>query len=265
MRPPRHLYKYRSLASDQDILRAQDLIVNNRIYFAAPSSFNDPFEGQVTISFGAPLHQKFDFLTNYALDHGLQSSQANKWALRVLENNIAEPEAHIHDYLREAFRNRAGICTLSEINDDILMWAHYSDSHKGICIEFTPTTSVHLKWFENAVPVTYQKEFPLVQYYESSERPSEKDALTAMATKSVHWCYEKEWRLLRAKPGCHELPGGVISAVITGCAISMEHTRLVHEWVALSRSKIDFYSARITPGEYTLQIASEFSTPQVRK
>ncbi len=265
MRPPQHLYKYRSLASDEDILRARDIIVNNRICFAAPSSFNDPFEGQVTISFGAPLNQKFNFLTNYALDHGLQGSQANNWATRVLENSIAEPEAHIHDDLRDAFRNRAGICTLSEINDDILMWAHYSDSHKGISIEFTPVTSVHLKWFENAVPVTYQKEFPAVQYYESCERPTEKDALTAMATKSNHWCYEKEWRLLRPKPGCYELPGGVISAVITGCAVSKEHTRLVHEWVALSRSMIDIYSTSITPGKYTLEIVSEFSSYQARK
>ncbi len=78
-----------------------------------------------------------------------------------------------------------------------------------------------------------------------------------MATKSMHWGYEKEWRLLRPTPGCYELPDGIVTAVITGCSISPDHASLVREWAALSRSKIEVYCARMTAGTYSLHIASQ--------
>ena len=47
------------------------------------------------------------------------------------------------------FRNNCRIACFSEKNDDILMWAHYADSNKGICIKF----EVEDKYF---VKVKYQ-------------------------------------------------------------------------------------------------------------
>ena len=29
-----------------------------------------------------------------------------------------------------------GVCCFSEKKDDILMWSHYADGHKGFCLEF---------------------------------------------------------------------------------------------------------------------------------
>jgi hypothetical protein len=54
------------------------------------------------------------------------------------------PEMHINGVPIDAasFENavrtmkRMGVLSLSEINDNILMWSHYSESHTGFCIEF---------------------------------------------------------------------------------------------------------------------------------
>jgi hypothetical protein len=253
MELPQCLYKYRSLATNENINRARDILVNNRVYFASAASFNDPFEGQATISFDSSATNKLNVLKRYAMEtHGLELSRASEWASRAFQNNIAEPEAHIHDELRAAFRKGAGLCTFSEKNDDILMWAHYADSHGGICIEFTSRKSDQIKWFEGGVPVKYQPDFPVVNYYERNT--VEKNAIAAMATKSSHWSYEKEWRLLRSKPGLYDLPKGVISAVITGCAISDENRALVHEWVVACSPSVSLHETSIKPGEYALEI-----------
>ena len=251
---PRCLYKYKSLSSDKNVAHAKDILVNNRLYFAAAESFNDPFEGRVTFSFSKSPVEKFDFLRDHlgVETHALSVSHASNWARRVLENNVEHTESQIRDFLCDAFRRKAGLCTLSEKKDDILMWSHYADSHKGICIEFEPRTSAQIEWFENAVPVRYQSNFPANDFYKRSA--TEADAIAAMATKSVQWAYEKEWRLLRGEPGPYALPQGVISGVVLGYAISDEHRKLVNEWATLCSPPPSVYAATIKPDAYALDI-----------
>ena len=44
---------------------------------------------------------------------------------------IRETHKNKYDRLRE----RTWICSLSKINDSLLMWSHYANNHKGICVE----------------------------------------------------------------------------------------------------------------------------------
>lgn len=250
---PQCLYKYRSLSTEQDVRRAKDIFVNNRMCFAPATSFNDPSEGQVKISFSGSETEKLNHLKGFASQtHGLDVCAASDWARRVLENDVTIPEAHIHEDLRRAFREKASFCSLSEEKDQILMWAHYADANKGICIELQPRTASQIKWFEDAAPVKYQCNFPVINYYETT--PSLENAMAALATKSIEWAYEKEWRLLRPKPGPCVLPKGIISGVIMGCAISDEHRILVHEWADSYSPPAVVYQARTRPGQFTLEI-----------
>ena len=144
------------------------------------------------------------------------------------------------------------------MNDDILMWAHYADGHKGICIELTPRTPTQIEQFQKAVQVVYQSDFPFIDFYE--ERLSHKSAVAATATKSDRWAYEKEWRLNYATGGLHDLPEGVISGVIMGCAISDGHRKLVNEWATHCSPPASVYAATIKPDAYALDIVLVEST-----
>src|ERR1700751_5625042 len=45
-----------------------------------------------------------------------------------------------HQAIREAIignKARIGICSFSEVHDNELMWAHYADHFKGICIAYS--------------------------------------------------------------------------------------------------------------------------------
>jgi len=43
----------------------------------------------------------------------------------------ATPEMSV-SYLKKQFC----VCCFSKVNDEILMWSHYADSHRGVCLEF---------------------------------------------------------------------------------------------------------------------------------
>ena len=56
----------------------------------------------------------------------------------------------------------SGVLCLSECHDDILMWSHYGDSHRGICLEFKATNTA---LFGEAQRVKYAEtytDFPLL-------------------------------------------------------------------------------------------------------
>ena len=40
--------------------------------------------------------------------------------------------------MKEFFLESKKILCLATEHDNLLMWSHYADSHKGICIEYTP-------------------------------------------------------------------------------------------------------------------------------
>lgn len=101
---------------------------------------------------------------------------------------------HILDRLN-AFWNRIGILCLSECYDNLLMWAHYADSHKGFVIEFDEQNTFFDQRVSQNDELRYLRK---VQYSET--RPSRPfadiDSLDAFLTKSSHWAYEQEWRML---------------------------------------------------------------------
>jgi hypothetical protein len=74
--------------------------------------------------------------------------------------------------------------------DSIMMWSHYSCKHTGICLEFDTTGNS----FGGARKVTYRDDFPTI----TPALLGNGTALTEtiLLTKSQHWSYEAEYRLL---------------------------------------------------------------------
>jgi len=80
------------------------------------------------------------------------------------------------------------ICSLSKCHDNVLMWTHYADEHRGCCIELEVNTD---KW--ERMDIEYSK--TPMQFESGIE---EKDALNQIArTKSDFWKYENEVRYVK--------------------------------------------------------------------
>jgi hypothetical protein len=82
---------------------------------------------------------------------------------------------------------RFGLLCFSKSSTNILLWSHYAERHKGICLGFD-VTNFKSKFGE--VEYTSRKiQFP------KPEELNQKFMWTVLRSKYLHWKYEGEWRV----------------------------------------------------------------------
>lgn len=105
------------------------------------------------------------------------------------------------------FRNKLRITCLTESNDNPLMWSHYADSHKGICIGYDISVYLRGKKENLLVPVIYTDDTKSISRYIKYEDDkievsvnvdTQTQAISTML-KRKDWSYEKEWRFVKFK------------------------------------------------------------------
>lgn len=96
-----------------------------------------------------------------------------------------------------------GIISLTETYDNLLMWSHYSDEHKGVVIEISIDDNNPFSLFRDNERLSISKDctFNKVNYRkfrkyneEISEKSLDDVRLHYMLSKSDEWMYEKEYR-----------------------------------------------------------------------
>lgn len=141
-------YKYKSLSNIENFL---DIVVNKRIYVSKYTELNDPMEG---------LYQ------------------------------FTPPNDRIQ--MRELMRKVKGtksdfrILSLTKSCEDSLMWSHYGDGHKGVCIKMqVKDTSV------SPIDVIYDNTIP------DLADTSVDNVKRILSHKFPFWSYENEVRFLK--------------------------------------------------------------------
>ena len=127
--------------------------------------------------------------------------------------------------------------------ENILLWGHYTKGHKGAVIEFIAQND---NFFCAAKEVTYQDNFPKLfeNFHEMSvmisrgltKETKDKIYKTSALTKSSHWRYEKEWRIMfpfskdnTTAPQAMPFNHGDVHAVYLGCKIHPEKFNEISE------------------------------------
>jgi len=93
-----------------------------------------------------------------------------------------------------------GILSLSEVNDNVLMWSHYADQHRGFCIELERNKDSDLADNKKTLPVRYSIKKPdiSIEEHERANKEEEKEIRRSLIyTKSVDWNYEREWCVIQ--------------------------------------------------------------------
>lgn len=115
---------------------------SRQIWFSRPARFNDPFDCAIRVDRG-PISDR-DFERLY-LHLRIGSDDPSAFDAHYAPSGSLNPafREHIHKGLDTAFEERKrtmldsrGVCCFSETSDDILMWSHYADNHKGFCLGF---------------------------------------------------------------------------------------------------------------------------------
>lgn len=253
---PKAFYKYKQLSTEEDFDRLEEILLGNMIYFTSPGRFNDPFDCRPAFDFAGTKQQiKSDYnqlIRKYDGNLNRRERRADTRAMmRDPSRNprSAEVQCTIQDEYYEEL-NKIGVLCVSEVDDDILMWAHYGGSHSGVCLVFDGLG----KMMASAQPIHYDSIRPRIPQFNRLD--SEQMMKMGLLTKANHWRYEKEWRLIRYKEG-HGLAAfrpENITGIILGARISKSTTNRVMEMLARRPMNIKVYQAKISRTSFTLDI-----------
>ena len=253
---PEKFYKYRSMESSENAARTEKVVLHDEIFFASPRTFNDPFDLKLSFSLTAsPQQQREDFLRlSRKYQPNLSETEHQVEANRVVSmplnaDNIATTTTLIQFLHAEALTN-VGVFCVSTKRDDILMWSHYADSHRGICLEFDGLSPL----MAQAQRVNYSsKRVPINPYTDNPETMMKKGLLT----KSDHWVYENEWRLIRYAdgPGVAKYSPTNLTGIILGALASPKTVATVHDWVSRRSFPLPIYRATTSAEEFELLIS----------
>lgn len=238
------LYKYRGFNE----FSLQSLI-DEMAWFSKPGLFNDPFDCGV-------------YVDSRKMEESINTVKTNSYkAIGQSIEDIPEQAFEIKRKDKEAFElfrkgtyeaiQKLGIYSLSSIKTDILMWGHYADSHKGFCIEYERSFDNFLGL--EAEPVVYKKKIPSLS---AKDFDKESDSyLKLILTKSRHWSYEKEWRILRIEGNRSYKFPCKIRSIIFGLKMSRRN-RLTIRKIFKNRN-IQFKEAIKDEYEYSIKIVNE--------
>jgi hypothetical protein len=194
-------YKYQPI--DDYLL---ENLKHNQLYFNDPDKYNDPFDSKI---YGYEKYTEEEWVKGCMEAHtGISKERAED----ALKYNIEEGILYREGNLVISKKNLAPLaCCFSLEPDNILMWSHYANHHKGICIcfkanhrplteGFKHTTKYGLTVNSLNIPlfeVKYNKDKPRsVDILEMSRNHDIEPFLDFLLTKSPCWGYEKEYRLI---------------------------------------------------------------------
>jgi hypothetical protein len=241
----RRLYKYRPID-----LFTESIFRDNELRVTAAADLNDPFECRARLTFGEIALGDWEKVASrlVEIDPARSLEDARELALKLIADPARGSRGRGYPFtvrmIEESRQNVAFLC-LTEVSNDILMWAHYADGHRGICLEFAPDRCSMLS---QAMPVVYSNEIPTCEFFIGDV---DKFAYTAVLTKSAHWSYEKEWRALETRQGSCNLPYApeALTGVIFGTCCTEEDRAKVRGWAQPYRD-LSFYEARLSETSY---------------
>ena len=242
----------------------QALLLQNRIWFSDPATFNDPWDFHpqfdIELKTKAERERHLQFLLNADRKYfpkPRRQRRAIESKLRHNPNTHRSLAGETALGMPAEMARRYRVYCLTTNSEEPLMWADYANKHRGICLEFATENPV----FGEALEVQYFGKPPSLDFAGTTAA----DALIAFLAKPEHRHHENEYRLV-AQERAHALPhptlvtdGNWLSVpdsslkrVILGCAMDQEEQALIRKLVEKSGMQIELSQMVKRPGDYTL-------------
>jgi hypothetical protein len=216
----------------------------SEIFMSDPEGFNDPYDIKIEIenlTDRSPFGNEETLRQAFSTLFSANTSVAEFWyydeAFVETLNAWIAGQTHYGEVI-QGFKRRSkefGVSCFAQDWDVPLMWSHYADSHRGMCIEYQ-VNPMMLAQDPNDLHfgqhyLRYTTELPTICLSEILFSPHQ--VLSSMlATKHADWSYEKEWRLIhyKEKGKMVRMPNRMeISAIILGLGFDMTKIGCVTE------------------------------------
>ncbi|OXX55468.1 hypothetical protein B9J80_05510 [Vibrio sp. V12_P9A6T4] len=260
------LYKFRGV--DEYSLNS---IEENTLWFSHVDDFNDPFELFYKITSGIDednITDAFDAYLTFAEKQKMPFAVSKKAILSAVSTVTDDVKSTIINMISQAIlplqmakiervKNDNKIFSLSFSNEHPLLWGHYANGLKGMCIEYDLNRQrrpLNLGY----CPVEYLDEpytinlLDFLKYNHGISSYSEK----IFATKNKVWAYEEEFRLISENDvmsgNKYKLNDDVIRSIILGEKMPMEDQLKVKSVIA--GRDIKLYKAIAVPSDFRIDI-----------
>jgi len=205
------------------------------LYFPPQNKLNDPFDCELDIK--------------KAINNAIKLSKPEQ--AKKLGELLSDSKRL--DNFQENI-DKLGICSFSEeINDSqTLLWAHYANDHKGICItyEFPESFLNDENNILGTSRVTYKPNSLTEWFVElGGELPvSDKELITTLlirvlTAKSPPWEYEKEVRIIRSEHGLFKIEKEHIKQILFGLHATDTDILKVRDAIKVYEHEVKSYKA----------------------
>lgn len=251
--PSEIVYKYR----DWENRFHKQTLLKNQIYLASPKDFNDPFDCRINANFSLfTAKEEYDYITQLAIS-GYSECEKRKLNLasvikdlEIRLSNKKEFQKFTDEILYKNQDNYYAIFSCALKWDNILMWSHYANYHKGFCVGFWTEKIIQNHLFGKLGRVDYRSNFPKIK-----PRVVQKDDLLIINsfiethTKAKVWSYESEYRfmsnsfpsILTQEERIITIPDNFIAEVILGINMPDKHKHRI--MTICKRKKIPVFQA----------------------
>ncbi len=223
---PQKVYRYVKASE-----RTLEAIRSGDIWLSDPKNYNDPYDSVFTINYNSiTAHRlrtgmfddmcekmpeitsvlrprKEDILSNENPWSRIQEVILNQEEDKMKRQEIERVVGILHQKLIEGIIERTyskvmsamKVCSFTTNYDSFLMWAHYGENHKGVCIEYDTTDFEYNEYRARFLfPVVYTDTLlDITDLLINSEAETNIYRYTLPSLyKSLCWSYESEWRLI---------------------------------------------------------------------
>jgi hypothetical protein len=252
---PSILYKYKELDEKGHTLK---LLRNGEMYFPSIADFNDPFEGSIPFVYKKSeltVKKAFNKLRECNIHSDLSDEELRKFIrskegrIRYLKDNASEE--HIIE-VRNNIERSFGIFCLTSRDNNFLMWSHYADSHRGICIGFDTIFFLDLH-IGRIWKVNYQKKLPRFKMNEDTDKFVSK----MLCTKSDVWKYEDEYRFIKEGPPhtIEKIPSEAIVSVVLGNSMTYDKNIFADELLKINPT-LKILNSTISNSSFKIELNS---------
>jgi Protein of unknown function (DUF2971) len=232
---PKALYRYRSL---ERLAYTLEELRDGYVFLSNPADFNDPYDSALSASYEQVQKQLLEKIApEYGYDPNTESKffqllgekEKEEWSIHKQHEQQAYeslmggllslfygPSAFRGNQdLFSSFRDLVRVSCFTTNPNSVVMWSHYANQHKGICVEFSGSSMLSsTKILEVLHPVRYTEE--LFHFFSFFNLKIDVDQvpnvnfdgwpILAACHKSKEWRYEKEWRLVSVDPANRKVP-----------------------------------------------------------
>lgn len=291
---PSKIYKYTPLSG----LKAT--LAHQAFKLSRPSDFNDPIDMYLQETIGQNLEEFLEALKGEFHDYlvnGIKEKPSNnsrykdilqfmhraimsasddnkeKFRKEILKTPIEDmydldrlrrTNDEVVGFINTAFSYDGVFCSTTD-NNNLLMWAHYADHHRGAVIEYSPNVEKDSAFLASR-PVHYSQERPL-PYKDASAMVAGlqrnldetiRDIVDRLVfTKSSHWSYEQEYRLFvpfMIRPDQEfstlKFHAEELTAIYFGCRMHESDIVDIKKTASQINPDIKLYKATIAPKNY---------------